>query len=92
MTAALLLMGAYYVFDLDYPGIYAQVLSILQHWVVGDNFTQSKGTMDFSDQFRLAYAKNKNCLQTEYIFFLTGHTRKEKTNKCQKRNNPNSSF
>jgi hypothetical protein len=59
MTAALLLMEAYYVFDLDYPVIYAQFVGILQHWVVGDIFTQSKGSkwINFSDQFRIAYVK-----------------------------------
>jgi hypothetical protein len=44
MTAALLLMGAYYVVDLDYSVIYAKFFGILQHWVVADIFTQSKST------------------------------------------------
>jgi hypothetical protein len=59
MTAILLLIGAYYVFDLDYPVMYAQFLGLLQHWVVGDIFTQNKCTnwINFSEQFRLAYVK-----------------------------------
>jgi len=48
----ILLMASYYVFDLEYPIIYSQVLGIIQHWVLGDIFTQTKSTnwITFSDQ------------------------------------------
>lgn len=40
----ILLMASYYVFDLEYPIIYSRVLGIIQHWVLGDIFTQTKST------------------------------------------------
>eukprot|EP00105_Crassostrea_gigas_P039153 XP_019923301.1 PREDICTED: uncharacterized protein LOC105329498 [Crassostrea gigas] len=53
-TAVMLLIASYYVFDLDYPAIYGQFLGFLQHWVVGDIFTQNKCTnwINFSEQYR----------------------------------------
>lgn len=52
VSATLLLMVAYYVFDLDYPAIYGQFVGVLQHWVIRDIFTQNKCTnwINFSDQ------------------------------------------
>jgi hypothetical protein len=46
-----LLMACYYVFDLAYPSPYAQFLGLLQHWGIGDPFTESKvgGWVKFSD-------------------------------------------
>lgn len=85
-TATLLLMSAYYVSDLDYPVIYGQFLGILQHWVVGDIFTQIKTTswINFSEQFRLTYVKNKIKLSLHLVylslfFFPTEQTFKRKT-------------
>lgn len=53
-TAVMLLIASYYVFDLDYPAIYGQFLGFLQHWVVGDIFTQNKCTnwITFIEQYR----------------------------------------
>lgn len=53
-TAAMLLIGCYYVFDLDYSAIYGQFWGFLQHWVVGDIFPQNKCTswINFSEQYR----------------------------------------
>ena len=52
LDGIILLMASYYVFDLEYPIIYSQVLGIIQHWVLGDIFTQTKSThwMKVSDQ------------------------------------------
>jgi hypothetical protein len=36
LDSIMLLIAIYYVFDLEYPAMYAQMLGIIQHWVVGD--------------------------------------------------------
>jgi len=58
LDAAVLLMAVYYVFDLDYPEIYSQVLGMIQQWVIGDIYTQSKSSswIKFSDLL----SRNKN--------------------------------
>jgi hypothetical protein len=50
--------AVYYVFDLDYPEIYSQVLGMIQQWVIGDIYTQSKSSswIQFSDLL----SRNKN--------------------------------
>ncbi|XP_046568096.1 LOW QUALITY PROTEIN: uncharacterized protein LOC124276509 [Haliotis rubra] len=40
--AVISLLGSYYVFDLEYPPTYCQVLGLVQHWVVSDIFTGSR--------------------------------------------------
>ena len=52
LDAVILLIAVYYIFDFDYPAIYSQVLGIVQHWVIGDPFTESKGSswIKFSDE------------------------------------------
>lgn len=51
LDSVMLLIAVYYVFDLEYPTIYAQMLGIIQHWVVGDAYTEQKCTnfIKFSD-------------------------------------------
>ena len=44
LDALIVYMACFYVFDLDYPPIYAPVLGFLQHWAVGDPYTGAKGT------------------------------------------------
>ncbi|XP_076086863.1 uncharacterized protein LOC143057442 [Mytilus galloprovincialis] len=52
LDAIVLLIACYYVFDLDYPAIYSQVLGLIQHWVIGDPFTENKTSawIKFSDE------------------------------------------
>jgi hypothetical protein len=38
----MLLIAIYYVFDLEYPTMYVQMVGIIQHWVVGDAYTEQK--------------------------------------------------
>ena len=42
LNSIMLLIAIYYVFDLVYPTMYAQMLGIIQHWVVGDAYTEQK--------------------------------------------------
>jgi hypothetical protein len=44
LDSIMLLIAIYYVFDLEYPTMYAQMLGIIQHWVVDDAYTQQKCT------------------------------------------------
>ena len=37
--SVVLLMGAYYVVDVAYPKVYANILSIMQQFVIGEAFT-----------------------------------------------------
>lgn len=50
--AIVLLIASYYVFDLDYPAIFSQTLGLIQHWVIGDPFTENKCSswVKFSDE------------------------------------------
>ena len=42
--AALVLLGTYYIADLEYPAIYGQFLGLLQQFILEDPYTLSKGT------------------------------------------------
>jgi len=42
----MLLIAIYYVFDLEYPTTYAQMVGIIQHWVIGDAYTEQKCTFN----------------------------------------------
>jgi len=44
LNSIMMLIAIYYVFDLEYPTMYAQMLGIIQHWVVGDAYTEQKCT------------------------------------------------
>ena len=51
LNSIILLIAIYYVFDLEYPTMYVQMVGIMQHWVVGDAYTEQKCTnfIKFSD-------------------------------------------
>ena len=51
LNSIMLLIAIYYVFDLEYPTMYVQMVGIMQHWVVGDAYTEQKCTnfIKFSD-------------------------------------------
>jgi hypothetical protein len=51
LDSIMLLIAIYYVFDLEYPTMYVQMVGIIQHWVVGDAYTEQKCTnfIKFSD-------------------------------------------
>ena len=54
LDSIMLLIAIYYVFDLEYPTMYAQMVGIIQHWVVGDAYTEQKCTNFITCcQFRL---------------------------------------
>jgi hypothetical protein len=55
LNSIMLLIAIYYVFDLVYPTMYAQMLGIIQHWVVGDAYTEQKCTnfIKFSDMLSI---------------------------------------
>jgi len=40
--SVVLLMGAYYVADVAYPKVYANILSIIQQFVIGEAFTDKR--------------------------------------------------
>jgi hypothetical protein len=42
LDSIMLLIAIYYVFDLEYPTMYVQMVGIIQHWVVGDAYTEQK--------------------------------------------------
>jgi hypothetical protein len=42
LDSIILLIAIYYVFDLEYPTMYVQMVGIIQHWVVGDAYTEQK--------------------------------------------------
>ena len=44
LDGLVVLLGTYYVCDLDYPDIFSQALGILQQHVLGDVYTGKKGT------------------------------------------------
>jgi len=44
LNSIMMLIAIYYVFDLEYPTMYAQMLGIIQHWGVGDAYTEQKCT------------------------------------------------
>jgi hypothetical protein len=44
LDSIMLLIAIYYVFDLEYPTRYAQMVGIIQHWVVGDAYTEQRCT------------------------------------------------
>jgi hypothetical protein len=44
LDSIMLLIAIYYVFDLEYTTMYVQMLGIIQHWVVGDAYTEQKCT------------------------------------------------
>ena len=44
LNSIMLLIAIYYVFDLEYPTMYVQMVGIMQHWVVGDAYTEQKCT------------------------------------------------
>ena len=44
LTSVVVLLGAYYVFDLDYPQIYLQFFGLLQQLMLGESYTGSKGS------------------------------------------------
>ena len=44
LDSIMLLIAIYYVFELEYPTMYAQMLGIVQHWVVDDAYTEQKYT------------------------------------------------
>lgn len=50
--ALIVLLAAYYVFDLEYPTVYCQMLGFLQHWVLENTYTGSKTSnyITFSDE------------------------------------------
>ena len=53
------IIAIYYIFDLEYPTMYAQMLGIIQHWVVGDAYTEQKCTnfIKFSDMLSKSFDK-----------------------------------
>jgi hypothetical protein len=55
LNSIMLLIAICYVLDLEYPTMYAQRLGIIQHWVVGDAFTEQKCTnfIKFSDMLSI---------------------------------------
>jgi hypothetical protein len=42
LDSIMLLIAIYYVFDLEYPTMFVQMVGIIQHWVVGDAYTEQK--------------------------------------------------
>ena len=42
LDSIMLLIAIYYVFDLEYPTMYVHMVGIIQHWVVGDDYTEQK--------------------------------------------------
>lgn len=61
--AAMLNIGCYIVFGLEYPSICGQFLGFLQHRVVGDILTQNKCTnwINFSELYMAHIQKYSNC-------------------------------
>ena len=53
LDSIMLLIAIYYVFDLEYTTMYAQMVGIIQHWVVGDAYTEQK----FSDMLSISSDK-----------------------------------
>jgi hypothetical protein len=54
------LIAIYYVFDLEYTTMYAQMVGIIQHWVVGDAYTEQRCTnfIKFSDNIVYCYQQH----------------------------------
>ena len=77
MAAALLLIGTYYVFDLDYPVIYAQFWAFSSTGWLGTFSLRAKEPSVFVSMtsLDLLMSKNKNCLQTKYIYFCFSFNR-----------------
>ena len=59
LDSIMLLIAIYYVFDLEYPTMYAQMVGIIQHWVVGDAYTKQKWSnfIQFSDMLSISSDK-----------------------------------
>ena len=59
LDSIMLLIAIYYVFDLEYPTMYAQMVGIIQHWVVGDAYTEQKWSnfIEFSDMLSISSDK-----------------------------------
>jgi hypothetical protein len=59
LDSIMLLIAIYYVFDLEYPTRYAQMVGIIQHWVVGDAYTEQRCTnfIKFSDMLSISSDK-----------------------------------
>ena len=53
LNSIMLLIAIYYVFDLEYPTMYVQMVGIIQHWVVGDAYTETE-VYEFYKIFRHA--------------------------------------
>jgi hypothetical protein len=55
LDSIMLLIAIYYVFDLEYTTMYAQMVGIIQHWVVGDAYTEQKWSnfLKFSDMLSI---------------------------------------
>ena len=58
VASLLLLVCAYYVFDFAYPRKYQQLLGLIQHEVLGDNYTGTK-TNGFTDVISGVYGNRK---------------------------------
>jgi hypothetical protein len=59
LDSIMLLIAIYYVFDLEYPTMYAQMVGIIQHWVVVNAYTEQKCTnfIKFSDMLSISSDK-----------------------------------
>lgn len=44
LDAVIILLGAYYIFDLNYPAMYGQLLGFLQQHILEEPYTYFKGT------------------------------------------------
>ena len=59
LDSIMLLIAIYYVFDLEYPTMYVHMVGIIQHWVVGDAYTEQKWSnfIEFSDMLSISSDK-----------------------------------
>lgn len=54
LDAVVVLLGAYYIFDLNYPAIYGQLLGFLQQHILEEPYTYFKGSnyQNFSNKLK----------------------------------------